>query len=106
MVSVRCDTPVPNHSCGLRMQRSPSLSTPDHFPNLVCVPHHVASTHGSSQPDSGLSGDSPDLFTKSFGSLGSAFVLLAQREDGVEVGTRGWGGSSVTFGVTVVWSLH
>lgn len=106
MVSVRCDTPVLNQSCGLRIQRSPSLSTLDHFPDLVCSPCPVISTHGSSQPGSDLSGDSPDSAAESFRSLGSAFVLLARREDGVEVGTSRWGGSRATFGLTLVWSLH
>lgn len=53
-----------------------------------------------------LSGDSRDSVSELFRSLGSAFVLLAQREDGVEVGTSRWGGSSATFVVTLVWSLH
>lgn len=84
------------------MQRSPSLSTPD----LVCSPCPGTSTHDSSQPDSDVSGGSPDSVTESFRSLGSAFVLLAQREDGVEVGTSRWGSSSAAFGVTLVWSFH
>lgn len=92
MVIGRCDTPVLNQSCGLRMQRSPSLSTPDHFPDLVCSPCPLISTRGSRQPGSDLSGDSPNSVTESFRSLGSAFVLLAHREDGMEVGTSRWGG--------------
>lgn len=37
--------------------------------------------------------------------LGSAFVLLTQRED-VVVGTHRWGGSIATFEVILVWSVH
>lgn len=73
------------------------------LPDFVCSPCPITSTHGSSSQVQ-ICLVTPVIWWPR--SLGSAFILLPQREDGVEVGTSRWGGSSATFGITLVWSLH